>query len=151
MNFQTKAALCVIVVFLLEQELLGRESWTKVESSRDESLMKGTYYLKFDNASWVPPTKAMTLFCFPWTMDTDDWRTNAPNWDVAEENDMFTCFRKTNHTVFWSKIYQNQFRNDCSSTFNWTMRTPTGSLSGYLENLALILQGALKPKVPLTI
>lgn len=149
MNSRTKVVLCFIFVLLFEQALLGRVPWTKVESSRDESLRTGTFFLAFDNASVVPPTKAMTLFCVPWTMNTDDWWTNAPNWDVAEENDMFTCFRKTNHTLFWSKIYQNQFRNDCSRAYTQNMRT--SSLAGYIENLALNLQGALKRKAPLAI
>ncbi|KAI2488818.1 hypothetical protein MHU86_25872 [Fragilaria crotonensis] len=149
MNSRTKAVLCFIFVLLFEQALLGRVPWTKVESSRDESLRKGRFFLAFDHASVVPPTKAMTLFCVPWTMNTDDWWTNAPNWDVAEENDMFTCFRKTNHTLFLTKIYQNQFRYDCSRAYTQNMRT--SSLAGYIESLALNLQGALKRKAPLTI
>ena len=89
----------------------------------------------------------MTLFCVPWTMNTDDWWTHAPSWDLAEEKIMFTCFRKTNQSVLWSKIYLNQLHNDCSNAY--TRSKGSSGLGSNIENVALSLQNALQRKAPL--
>jgi hypothetical protein len=65
-------------------------------------------------------------FCVSWDVQTDDWWTQHPQWEVSNQNDTHFCFQlMKNQTKVDQilKLYSIQFLSDCSNT---TTRNTTG-------------------------
>jgi len=160
MNFRTKVLSCVVLLALFAYQGLRNESFSITNSEDTEQhelvLLPGEYSLDSTNTTFFSPTKSMKNFCVPWSVNTDDWWTHEPEWEVAEENEHFTCFRKnanqSQSAVVWRRIYQNQFRNDkndCSSTY--TRHMWSSGFGTDMENVVLGMQVAMLEKhAPLT-
>lgn len=150
MNIRSDKKVVAFILLLvgLICQLYWIEALTSSNVTFSQVLSVGVFFPESNNLTFVPPTNTMTLFCVPWAVNTDDWWTHAPDWDVAEENDLFTCFRKSNHSVVWTSIYQNQFQNDCNSTVTRSMWS--SGFGSDIENVALSIQLAMERHVPLT-
>lgn len=57
-----------------------------------------------------------THFCASWEVNTDDWWTHHPDWDVTYENDTTFCFSRIDNprSEFLRQIHASQFNNNCS-------------------------------------
>lgn len=143
---QVKVLLLVAIAAVLFYRTLqgGQIVATRAPSTKNKN--SAVYFLDSTNTTFVPPIPKIKFFCVGWSTNTDDWWTHHPEWEVAEENDLFTCFRETNNTV-WQRVYDNQFRNDCSKVY--TRHMWSSGFGTDLENVVLGLQKAMELKKPL--
>ena len=64
--------------------------------------------------------------CFEWddTSGADEWWTHNPGYDIYTENDQGFCFTPHSNVEkrdFMQRIYDSQFKGDCSSVFTKSM------------------------------
>lgn len=119
----------------------------------NKNVMDGGVGLPKEIIRWnFPPSSNTTHFCVPWDhVNTDDWWTHHPEWNVAEENATVTCFQKDHpDSSVWQRLYDNQFSSSaCDRTYTRQMWS-----SGYgtdMEQIMLGLQESLEQKVPMTV
>jgi hypothetical protein len=64
---------------------------------------------------WEPPNN-VSVICFEWTQNSDEWWTHHPTYQVQSENDTHFCFgpRTPNQAKFFQSLYKIQFQGDCS-------------------------------------
>lgn len=89
-------------------------------------------------------------FCVPWTVDMDDWWTHHVDWSISTENETHQCFSQMEDPEkvdFFRKLYDIQFKGNCSSVFTKLMWN-----SGWgadLRNVIDGLQEAIKTNRPM--
>jgi hypothetical protein len=106
---------------------------------------------KIDDAGILLWASNITEFCVPWTVDSDTWWTNNPEYSVSKENDSHYCFQRLpiEKAALFRSIHQIQFDTNCSSTIKKTMWN-----SGWGADLSNVVDGikaAHQWKKPLTI
>ena len=67
---------------------------------------------------------SLKSFCLPWSVNSDEWWTHNPEWEVYNETDSSYCFRVIEDPMkfrFFGKLYLNQWHNDCQSAITKPM------------------------------
>lgn len=150
MKFRTKVLSCVVLMALFAYQGLRNGNFSILSSSSDGSarLLPGEHVLDMGSMAFFPPPNSTKLVCVPWSINADDWWAHEPEWEIAEENEHFTCFRKAAKQIadVWENIYGNQFRNSdgCSSTY--TRHMWSSGFGTDMENVVLGIQVARMDK-----
>jgi hypothetical protein len=59
-------------------------------------------------------------FCHTWSVNSDEWWTHHPDWEIFQETDDGYCFRliqDKGKAEFMRKLYKNQYQGNCSNIF----------------------------------
>ena len=91
-------------------------------------------------AASLPSALVQDHFCVSWGVNTDEWWTHHPEWDVAEENRTHTCFARYNNadSRYRMAIYENQWKSNCSDRFVWKMWS-----SGFGADISNLAEGII--------
>jgi hypothetical protein len=96
--------------------------------------------------------RGQSVLCLPWDVNSDEWWTHHPGWEMGPENATHYCFAKIqdpDKTKLYKDIYNVQFHGDCSQTYNKRMWN-----SGWSADLTNILDGlqyAVKRNIPVQV
>jgi hypothetical protein len=111
-------------LLVLDQKIAKRASVEEVFKIDDDGILL-----------WA---NNVTEFCVTWTIDSDAWWTNNPEYIVSKENGSHYCFQRLpiEKAALFRSIHHIQFESDCSSTIKKTMWN-----SGWGADLSNVVDG----------
>ena len=89
-------------------------------------------------------------FCVPWAVNVDAWWTHHVDWSVSKENETHQCFspkEDPEKAEFFRKLYNIQFKGNCSKVFTKLMWS--SGWSADMRNVIDGLQQAVKTNQPM--
>lgn len=105
------------------------------EGHHDTTLLPNTY----------DPPPSTVSFCVPWSVDTDEWWTHHPAWEVGhEDNDTHTCYKRRtpSEARTMTNLYNVQFFGNDRAKANCTYRRMWSD--GFGSDLRNVLDGLLE-------
>ena len=122
-----------------------------------QHTLEGDMFVSADPPTATPPSRQPLLrfdaslydtqheFCVAWNVDTDEWWTHHPDWEVTYENATHYCFGPMVHTekaAFMRNLYHIQFPAQCNNSYTREMVNQGwgADLRGVYEGLSLALE-----------
>lgn len=98
------------------------------------------------------PNQTNNLYCQPWDVDTDEWWTHHPEWEVSIENDTHYCFSSIQVEVkarLFRQLYEVGFSPDANCSHVITKRMVSSGWGTDILNVADGLLYSSRTNLPL--